>query len=390
MPLITALSAQSPFFKGKLSKHDVRLSTINQGCDERFEEEKDSKNENYIFSSRNSFIYSYLSDNQYSLDNFNNLPRMPINKEYYKKLKDKNFSDKLATHFCNLLVRDPQVIFSERVEIDDPKDNTHFLNFQSTNWNSLRLKPPVNSEGDNLFKIEIRPCDIQINEFENAAIITFVLLYIEIIKNYDINFIIPLYLAEQNYENSLLMDAVSKTQFHWRTNSINEKKYKESNWEKYDYIKNSNKISNSYIEEKTKECKELNNLENVKLLSLSEILEGTNNSCLNKSMIFQNHKNENNDLCNKLLSQCVENNKTYFCPLCLPCRSDCSTNCSIGDPCDLDELIKTEQFKSQIEYKGLLPIMIEFANEKYKNDHIGLEIVLNQLEFLKLRAQGNF
>lgn len=393
MPLITALSAQSPFFKGKLSKHDVRLSIINQGCDERFEEEKDPKNENYIFDSRFSFIYSYLSDNQYSLDSFNNLPEMPINKDYYKKLKDKKFSDKLATHFCNLLVRDPQVIFSEKVKIDDPEDNSHFLNFQSTNWNSLRLKPTVNEDGDNLFKIEIRPCDIQINEFENAAMITFVILYIEMIKKYDINFIIPLHLAEKNYDNSLLMDAASKTQFHWRTNSITEKNYKESNWEKYDYLQNSNKMSNSYIEEKTKECCELNNLDNVKLLSLSEILEGKNSCEKNTNTIFQHsHQNINNDICNNLLHQCVENNKIWFCPDCMPCKmSECSTTHSVGDQfCELDELIENEQIKNKIEYKGLLPIMIEYANEKYKNDSIGLEIILNQLEFIKLRAQGNF
>lgn len=48
----------------------------------------------------------------------------------------------LATHLAHLWTRDPLVIFKERIEIDDETLSDHFENIQSTNWQSVRWKPP--------------------------------------------------------------------------------------------------------------------------------------------------------------------------------------------------------------------------------------------------------
>ena len=48
----------------------------------------------------------------------------------------------LATHIGHLWARDPLVIFKERIEIDDEQLSDHFENIQSTNWQTVRWKPP--------------------------------------------------------------------------------------------------------------------------------------------------------------------------------------------------------------------------------------------------------
>jgi glutamate--cysteine ligase catalytic subunit len=48
----------------------------------------------------------------------------------------------LARHVAHLFVRDPLVIFKEKVELDDSTHMDHFENVQSTNWRSVRWKPP--------------------------------------------------------------------------------------------------------------------------------------------------------------------------------------------------------------------------------------------------------
>lgn len=85
-PILLALTASSPFFKGKLSGHDVRFDVISQSVDDRTEEERDPMSKNYIYKSRYSSAYSYLSESKIVQDFHNDYPSFPINEEYYKLL----------------------------------------------------------------------------------------------------------------------------------------------------------------------------------------------------------------------------------------------------------------------------------------------------------------
>lgn len=268
IPIITALSASSPFFKGKLSGFDNRFQIISQGCDERTEEEKDPNSEKYLFCSRYSFIYSYISNNHYIQEHHNDLPKMPINEEYHKKLLQK-YRKNFATYLCNLLVRDPMLVYESNDEIEDNKDPSSFLNFMSTNWNSLRFKPPLSNDNDSLFKIEIRPCDLQITPFENAAIVSFIMVYIEMIKVYDINFIAPLSKIKENFERGVLIDAVTNEKFYWRMNSI-PKDYKNSSICKFRCEKNIRDLPDDYLDA------EEDYKNNIKEVNIATILNGDN------------------------------------------------------------------------------------------------------------------
>ena len=47
---------------------------------------------------------------------------------------DAGIDAKLAKHVAHLFVRDPLVIYSERIHIPDSTSTDHFENIQSTNW----------------------------------------------------------------------------------------------------------------------------------------------------------------------------------------------------------------------------------------------------------------
>ena len=67
--------------------------------------------------------------------------------------------DMLARHFAHLYIRDPLVIYKEKLDLDDSASSDHFevgrqqhrcltaiiaclQNIQSTNWQTMRFKPP--------------------------------------------------------------------------------------------------------------------------------------------------------------------------------------------------------------------------------------------------------
>ena len=306
MPILCSLTASSPFFKGKLGGWDHRFYTLYQACDERSDEELDPNNINYQFSSRFSYIYSYISNNIYIQNHHIDLPNFNINQKYYDKLIKKKFPDRFAKYICNLLVRDPMCIFDNKIEVDDNQDPTHFLNFMSTNWNSIRFKPPLPLDKDHLFKLEVRPCDLQLTPFENAAIVTFVMLFIEAIKSYDLNFIIPMSLSLKNFDNSVLMDYLHIGKFYWRENGIKDN-FRNSKLCKNDFLENENPPDKSIFNPEE-------DIKNIKEMTINEILNGNNN------------------------------------------------------------------------YLGIIPVLVEYATSKYKDEE--LDLLLVHLEFIKQKSQG--
>ena len=249
-PLFLILSSSTPIYKGKLCEFDNRWSIISKSVDDRTEEERNPLSEKYIYKSRYSPIYSYIGNiNKY----YNNYPKFPINKEYYNKFIKEGISENLATHFCNLCVRDPLVIFEEKINIKDKNDMTHFETINSTNWNSLRFKLPRPADNDYSYKIEIRTSDLQLTPFENTSIILLIIYLYKIIISNKCNFIIPITKIDENYQNGYQQDAINTQKFWWRINCFDTS------------INNINDESFNYIEDEKN---------NIKLLTINEIFNG--------------------------------------------------------------------------------------------------------------------
>jgi glutamate--cysteine ligase catalytic subunit len=65
-------------------------------------------------------------------------------------------------------------------------------NLQSTNWQTMRFKPPPPNNSSIGWRVEFRPMEIQLTDFENAAYSIFIVLLTRAILSYNLNFYAPL------------------------------------------------------------------------------------------------------------------------------------------------------------------------------------------------------
>ncbi|KAK7744510.1 glutamate--cysteine ligase [Cytospora paraplurivora] len=217
-PILLALTAATPVYKGFLADTDVRWNQISRSVDDRtFEElgEKPLQNDRWrIPKSRYASNSTYISTDarlrpEYLTQN------LVIDESIKQKLLDGGMDDRLATHFAHLFIRDPIVIFKEDLESLDLSKTDHFENIQSTNWQHMRFKPPP-ADSNIGWRVEFRPMEIQITDFENAAFTVFIVLVTRAILSFDLNFYIPIARVDENMETAHRRDAVLNEKFHFR------------------------------------------------------------------------------------------------------------------------------------------------------------------------------
>ncbi|XP_078069377.1 glutamate--cysteine ligase catalytic subunit isoform X3 [Mustelus asterias] len=190
-PIVMALSAASPFYRGYVSDIDCRWGVISASVDDRTREERGlepRKHSKYrISKSRYDSIDSYLSK---CGEKYNDLT-LTVDDEIYKQLREGGIDHLLAQHIAHLFIRDPLTLYAERIHMDDANESDHFENIQSTNWQTMRFKPPPpNSEIG--WRVEFRPMEVQLTDFENSAYVVFVVLLTRVILSYKLDFLLPL------------------------------------------------------------------------------------------------------------------------------------------------------------------------------------------------------
>ena len=146
-------------------------------------------------------------------------PDLVVDQDLKQRLMDGGMDDRLATHFAHLFIRDPLVIFAEDLKELDLTKTDHFENLQSTNWQHIRFKPPP-PDKDTGWRVEFRPMEIQITDFENAAFAIFIVLITRAILSFDLNFYIPIPLTTQNMETAHARNAVLDEKFYFRNDPL--------------------------------------------------------------------------------------------------------------------------------------------------------------------------
>ncbi|KAK4104090.1 GCS-domain-containing protein [Parathielavia hyrcaniae] len=219
-PIMLALTAATPVYKGFLADTDVRWNQISKAVDDRTAEELGEKplvNDRWrIPKSRYASNSTYISEDPRLRPEYLD-PDLVIDESIKQQLLDGGMDDRLATHFAHLFIRDPIVIFNEDLKELDLNKTDHFENIQSTNWQHMRFKPPPadNSIG---WRVEFRPMEIQITDFENAAFSVFMVLVTRVILSFDLNFYIPIKKVDENMETAHARDAVLTRKFYFRRN----------------------------------------------------------------------------------------------------------------------------------------------------------------------------
>lgn len=91
-------------------------------------------------------------------------------------------------------------------------------------WNSLRFKPPVTDEMTSLgWRIEFRPMELQLTDFENAALSVFLILLTRSILSFEIDLRIPISLIHENMQRAQMKNTIQQATFFFRkTNHICE------------------------------------------------------------------------------------------------------------------------------------------------------------------------
>ncbi|PWY80405.1 glutamate-cysteine ligase Gcs1 [Aspergillus sclerotioniger CBS 115572] len=218
-PILLALTAATPIYKGFLVDTDVRWNQISGAVDDRTREELGElplKNDRWrIPKSRYASNSTYISQDPRLRKEYLD-PDLIVDEDIKKRLIDDGMDDLLATHFAHLFIRDPLVIFSEDLEELDLNKADHFENLQSTNWQHMRFKPPPPDKDDIGWRVEFRSMEIQMTDFENAAFSIFIVLVTRAILSFDLNFYIPIQRTTENMETAHARDAVLEQKFYFR------------------------------------------------------------------------------------------------------------------------------------------------------------------------------
>lgn len=81
----------------------------------------------------------------------------------------------------------------------------------------MRFKPPP-ANSDIGWRVEFRPIEVQLTDYENAAFAVFVILLSRVIKSDNLNFLIPISKVDENMKTATKRDSVRKERFWFRKN----------------------------------------------------------------------------------------------------------------------------------------------------------------------------
>ncbi|KAI5611561.1 glutamate--cysteine ligase catalytic subunit, partial [Silurus asotus] len=218
-PIVMALSAASPFYRGYVSDIDCRWGVISASVDDRTREERGleplKNNKFRIHKSRYDSIDSYLS---FCGEKYNDI-ELTKDDEIYNQLLDGGIKKKNITllHLLkqNLHVNNKQYCSKKKILLCALTFFFFVQNLQSTNWQTMRFKPPP-PNSDIGWRVEFRPMEVQLTDFENAAYVVFIVLLTRVILSYKLDFLIPLSKVDDNMKVAQKRNAVQESMFYFK------------------------------------------------------------------------------------------------------------------------------------------------------------------------------
>ena len=260
-PVMLALTAGTPILRGWLLDEDCRWDIVGEAVDDRTKAERgevasgaDIEDERMagrgvtrLAKSRFGAIDCYLCNCKKGKlstcarggEDYNDIP-LVYEEEHYNRLIKSGVDQVLAKHVAHLFARDPLVIFPDRVDLDDRACSDHWESLQSTNWQTVRWKPPpfhkgvmdTKSENHIGWRVEFRSMEVQMTDFENAAFVVFVVLLSRVILGLELNTYIPISKLDENIRTAHKRDAVKNERFWFRSNLIPDEVGRETRWTK--------------------------------------------------------------------------------------------------------------------------------------------------------------
>jgi len=203
-PVLLALSASSPFFRGHVSDVDTRWTMMAQCNDDRRREEMGR-----VSSSRWDSAEMYLSEDHLGLNDV----ECSFDRDAFDFLLSQGVDEALAKHVAHIWVRDPLILSNKQVE---PNVEESYCNFEAMNnyvWQPVRLKPPPRPGSPMGWRCELRVVEVQPTDFENAAFAAFVVLLVRSFAKFDVDLTTPLSGHRLNMDRAQARDAVGRQKF---------------------------------------------------------------------------------------------------------------------------------------------------------------------------------
>lgn len=215
-PVLLALSAATPVFRSRLADVDSRWSIISASVDDRTAEERGLtplKNSKFVieksrYDTTDCYIYPCSAG-------YNDIP-LQYEEKIYQQLLDGGIDEHLSRHIAHMFIRDPLQVYQERIEQDDSKSTEHFETIQSSNWMNMRFKPPPPDTPEIGWRVEFRPTEVQLTDFENAAYCCFVVLLTRVIISFRLTFLLPISAVSDNMKRAQLRNAVMEQKLLFR------------------------------------------------------------------------------------------------------------------------------------------------------------------------------
>ncbi|OAP61755.1 hypothetical protein AYL99_03958 [Fonsecaea erecta] len=213
-PVIMALSAASPFFRGFLTDTDVRWNQAATAVDDRTTNELRSNTiKPFGSQARWSSTAMYISDDP-RLRPVYNPPEIKADSEIKRCLQQNSSMDALlASHYANILTRDPIALTKNELRSYESLDLFEILH--SAVWPHVDFKLP-SKDGAAGWRVEFRPLEVQLTDLENAAFAVFMALLARTIQHYDLNFYIPIEKVAENMERAHTRNAAPEQKFFFR------------------------------------------------------------------------------------------------------------------------------------------------------------------------------
>jgi glutamate--cysteine ligase catalytic subunit len=224
-PILLALTAATPIYKGYLSDVDARWNQISQAVDDRSPQEAQS--------GKGTMHPRWFSNPMYvanvpSLREEFQFKDLAFNQDILEKLQNRGLDPLLARFFAHVFIRDPIIMAEEDLipvdasnrsaEASEDQNTNHFDSLNGTVWPHVRLKLPPPSDEKIGWRVEFRPMELQVTDFENATFCIFVSLLRRIIIERPLDFYMPLEKVLENMELAHSQDAVREQRFYFRKN----------------------------------------------------------------------------------------------------------------------------------------------------------------------------
>ena len=199
-PVLMAMSASSPFFRGFVSDVDTRWTMMVQCNDDRTREETKT-----VKSSRWDSAEMFLCENHLEL---NDVPAS-YDRKAFNFLVSRGVDEAVSRHVAHVWVRDPYLVS----EVDVEESYSNFETMNNSVFQPVRFKPPPGPKSTIGWRCEFRVMEIQPSDFENAAFAAFVVLLVRAFAKFDVDLTTTLSGHLSNMDKAQKRDAVRTQKF---------------------------------------------------------------------------------------------------------------------------------------------------------------------------------